>query len=419
MQAGTYAGEMASYPITALSHGLLPRRAGNFIADHLSGVAVRLARRYARYFCGTGKKPGSHSFQTRISLPDIDTRAQKRCKSNDERPEEELAAACEDYQRQLEESKAAYRIEHGRCEGSGEARRLCEQRRQRARLECNYLDDEDILEVEWREGRRQIRYALVDDGAGERVVRTELGAEGHRRSFSRLGPLTTARPCAPSVGSRVVDGASMTPWNDDVSQPVCHSRARAPSVSTLRAAPGHELVVEEIEVTDILECQKSKTVVAALEGERIDERLREMTPQEMCNCAAQGEDLFQIRSVVTGEGETLSRHSSELLGRLFASARQLDAGALGSFAAHAGELAFAQAEFYFDDPKADVDEWLWHMKWKARLRLTHLAPSRWQCPIDGRNTCPSASDGPAAGSAALLRSLRGRLGAAFDEVVAH
>ncbi|MFK7989575.1 MAG: TadE/TadG family type IV pilus assembly protein [Sandaracinaceae bacterium] len=45
-----------------------------------------------------------------------------------------------------------------------------------------------------------------------------------------------------------------------------------------------------------------------------------------------------------------------------------DAGSEFSAMAQTGKVAFAQAEFFYDDDEDDWREWLWHMNWRARLR---------------------------------------------------
>jgi len=35
-------------------------------------------------------------------------------------------------------------------------------------------------------------------------------------------------------------------------------------------------------------------------------------------------------------------------------------------------IGIAQAEYYYDDPENDTDEWMWHMYWRARLRRVRL-----------------------------------------------
>jgi hypothetical protein len=35
-------------------------------------------------------------------------------------------------------------------------------------------------------------------------------------------------------------------------------------------------------------------------------------------------------------------------------------------------IGIAQAEYYYDDPENDINEWMWHMYWRARLRRVRL-----------------------------------------------
>ena len=74
--------------------------------------------------------------------------------------------------------------------------------------------------------------------------------------------------------------------------------------------------------------------------------------------------------------------------------------------AEMGRVGFAQAEFFYDDDEEDWHEWLWHMKWRARLR-------RWRLSATGVGDITSACGG-GAGCGAL-----GEIGGAIEDVVVH
>ncbi|HBQ15938.1 MAG TPA: hypothetical protein DEF51_34015 [Myxococcales bacterium] len=83
-----------------------------------------------------------------------------------------------------------------------------------------------------------------------------------------------------------------------------------------------------------------------------------------------------------------------------------DAGAMYSRLTAAGQIGFAQGEFFYDYPEEDWREWLWHQKWRARLR-------RWRLSATGVGSLSAACGGGAACGAL------GELGSAVDAVVIH
>ncbi|MEC7520275.1 MAG: pilus assembly protein TadG-related protein [Myxococcota bacterium] len=83
-----------------------------------------------------------------------------------------------------------------------------------------------------------------------------------------------------------------------------------------------------------------------------------------------------------------------------------DAGSMYSSLTAAGQVGFAQGEFFYDYPEEDWREWLWHQKWRARLR-------RWRLSATGVGSLSAACGGSSACGAL------GRLGSSIDSVVIH
>lgn len=52
-----------------------------------------------------------------------------------------------------------------------------------------------------------------------------------------------------------------------------------------------------------------------------------------------------------------------------------DEGSTYTALAEMGRVSFAQAEFFYDDSEGEWQEWLWHMKWRARLRRWRIEAS--------------------------------------------
>jgi hypothetical protein len=84
-----------------------------------------------------------------------------------------------------------------------------------------------------------------------------------------------------------------------------------------------------------------------------------------------GDDRFQLRAVMYGS-PPFDRNERRVA---VATWGDRDAGASYASLEELGRISIAQAEYYYHDTDVDRKEWLWNMRWRARLRRTRLPDS--------------------------------------------
>ena len=111
-----------------------------------------------------------------------------------------------------------------------------------------------------------------------------------------------------------------------------------------------------------------------------------------------------MRSLVFGDPEKFTGQADRRI-LVATQGQKVGQSSIGEFAAHSGKIAAAQAEYYFDDATLARSEWLWHMKWKARMRRLSFGRQAYTCPVQD-NCSLSSQPGP---------SLSSVLGAAVEK----
>lgn len=394
-KAGEYAGNMASWPLKALLEPL-GGVVASWISSRLESATKTVAAGYATYYCGGGVMPDLPSLPMKIGLPRLGTDAEKACTSDDKDSD---PAACQEYQEELEQLYETYDKERGQCDnGTDDQDELCESVIKDARSKCEYEKDRKLVKFRWRQATKTYRY-FVDKRGDKEVVSREVVREkddsivyknpdipetGLR--FHNLVGLASPIPCRNKNG---VLHANMGPWNaTDMSKPLCEEQHDAPLLQYLKKRPGQTQEVDVLEVTDVLGCVREEKSSAKMNGQRMDKDVKESVPQEMCSCAAQGEEMFQIRSIVIGDPSELTAAADRRI--LVATlGKKPSEGVLGKLAEYSGMFAAAQAEFYYDGTD-DRSKWLWNMRWKARMRRLYWDRKTWDCPAKEDN-CPGAS----------------------------
>ena len=162
--------------------------------------------------------------------------------------------------------------------------------------------------------------------------------------------------------------------NVDEVQPVCSSEK----------VPEHPLFPEEnelskpvdfVEVTQILGCTKPETkhIDFSLDGNGNQDTpvggdgSDAKSPKRVESAADLGDANFQVRSLILGTVPTgLADRIVEL-----PSLKQAHTDNPLSALEPLGKLSFAQAEYYYDGSESR-DQWMWNMKWRARLRRFRL-----------------------------------------------
>ncbi len=396
VKAGEYTADLIMFPLKAM-FGRLPK--SNWVLDPLKGVVGDASVAYALYYCDLGPKPKAPSHTVRVPIPEVRTNAGQTCNREDTPASSD---ACERYADELEKVKKAYDAEEGVCKHADrEAERLCEVKRRQARTQCDPRKNGLIEKISYRHITR-IRHFRLE---GNRVVEDEptiIDEPRVEKEKVRFGPRAHPIQCRlPGQDLSFAENA-FSEWNFDPAEPLCETKHEVPTKGQFRALGTTTIDIEVKEFTDIIECIEKRTVKGAAPNEQASEQIKKARPQEMCSCAALGESMFQIRSVVFGDAAAMS--AEETRGDEAATGKTAEGGALTTIGAIAGRFSMAQAEYYYDSADADPAEWLWSMNWKARMRRLSFKRPEWDCPAE-KNTCEGATG---AGMQQLSREMRKR-----------
>lgn len=395
-KAGEYAGDMAVFPIAAI----LESFGGDWLADKLSSLADKAATTYAKYYCGDGEMPEPPTIKVDIALPELSSPERIDCEKGG--PPDD---ACEKYAALKQEVAERYDVESTGCP-QNDPDDYCLQNRRRAREQCLPTNRPKVKKTVWVKRDAEHFYRIEGTGDDRRVVKDIRDApdgtkrpDGIQRASGVLMDGKSSKTAA-SIPCRLPGGSfqkagdfgafivtNFTEWEFDPALPLCTEEFDPPSVADFGGNDAMSIIVTE--VADILSCDTKKEVKSPLPEKRLDDEMKNQTPQEMCNCAALGEDMFQIRSVVFGDAkEYTGKSDSRVL--VATLGEQAPSTTIGQIASVVGRMAAAQAEYYFEseDPEvqANPGEWLWHMSWKARMRRLRLSGKAWECPEE-TNTC--------------------------------
>lgn len=419
-EAGELAGKLALLPITAALDELRTLPAGGTVAGAVSSVLKKFARRtgttYAKFYCGNGPKPEPPTHTVDIPHPELRTEHEQRCDDGDEE-------SCMRHAEEIQRVREAYDVSSGTCSlGTQGENERCEMMRRNARTECDPNRTRKMSSVRWREVKKTRTFRVAGEGTRRRVIEDPVEID-HATAVIKTAKTTSIQypiGCYVRAMQTFAPQSPFTDWEHDAAQPLCETKVEAPPISDFR---GDEPISFEVhEYTDILTCFEKKKIKAEVGDMQATAAMKKATPQEMCNCAAQGEEMFQIRSIVLGDPETYTARASKgiLVGSHGASVEESRLSELGELG---GKFAAAQAEYYFDDGSALPAEWLWSMKWKARMRRLSFGRSRWECP-ERTNTCSKEALGrgtQALGEAAQERldGLRRLLGDGSDSLIVH
>lgn len=275
---------------------------------------------------------------------------------------------CAEAQREAAEADAAIHPETGACNRAAEREcgldSLYELRAARAQAACapRAGDDGGFSKFTYQLHRYVRRYAWDDEGW---TVETPIvaGSEVYRLVRTDIRPCGTER-------SRY--GAA---WNGErrrngLIAPIC-THGEAPVGPP--AFGGARREVEHVEVLHVFGCVETVRERQELDGDEGElaaspEAGEKMAPQVIADGTAMGGDDLQIRAVVIGRPPSTT--PAPLLSGLRSEEQRADAGRASPWhaAAQLSRFSFAQAEFYFDDGRAAPEDWLWSMRWKARLR---------------------------------------------------
>jgi len=375
LKAGEYAAAMVMLPIDKIV-GNVP--GSSYVMGPLKNMAETAGETYALYYCGEGPKPKPPSHTMDVPIPVIETAAKVGCQKH------KREADCTKYAEQIEDVQAAYMPLEGVCDsGNTEIDRLCLVRRKQARSQCDPRRNRSLTQVSFRKVNITRHYRL--EGTPKRVVeeakRTQEDGRVLKEKVFAGGQLGFPILCQmPGLGNGGF-ALDYTKWNVDPDKPLCHAEFEKPTVDDFVQSGETRLDRTYVEYTDVLGCLEQQTFTSEVGELQASEAMKKHKPQEMCNCAAQGESMFQIRSIVTGDADVLTADASRRI-VLATGGNATEETFLEGVGGLAGRFAMAQAEFYFDSADADKAEWLWTMNWKARMRRLSFNRKKWQCPLE-------------------------------------
>lgn len=317
------------------------------------------------YLCGDGSgTPPTHTQEYEESYPE--PHGGEVCKTQPE------SHACREIRRDLEDAQP-----HGLNRpggGTGEcASHRCgyydpyETMARKARLDCEPRAESRPSTYNWQEKR--VVADFVWTGAEWRQEhRSVLWEKLHER---RARP-----PCGP-VGFAVINGEI---WNrhsgapdQEEPDPLCMSQVDELEFSEPPETGTRIDNVEFSEATRIFSCTFTRYERHALasEGDSLGAGDSEAkSPHKVEDDVDLGGEAFQIRALAFGEKPGPSEEAKQ--GVLVATnGRKWGAGArgaVGEIGQQLGRFSIAQAEYYLQGPPVPREEWLWSMKWSARLR---------------------------------------------------
>tara|TARA_R110002073_G_scaffold336104_2_gene530358 strand:- start:10647 stop:12455 length:1809 start_codon:yes stop_codon:yes gene_type:complete len=372
LKAGEYAAELVMTPLEAV---LGTGKIVSYAMDPLKEMARTAGEAYALYYCGEGPKPKPPSHTMDVPIPVLQTAAQVGCEKY------KREADCKKYTEELQEVKDAYNATTGTCDsGNTTIDELCKVQRRKARSECDPRRNHLMTHVSYRranvtryyhlEGKRVVEDRAKRTQEGGRVLKEETPGGG------RLGfPILCQMP-----GFDVGLTRDYTKWDFDADEPLCHKNFDKPELKDFEETNETTLSRTHVEFTDVLGCLEERTFTSEVGNAQATPEMKKSKPQEMCNCARQGESMFQIRSLVTGDADSLTGDASKRI-VLATGADPIEESLLEGVGGLLGKFAMAQAEFYFDSADAEPAEWLWTMNWKARMRRLSFNRKKWQCPV--------------------------------------
>lgn len=354
----------------------------------------------ADYYCRGADAPRA-KIEIERTLPQSE--AGRRCEDAQLRLSADLSA-CQEWQRELVERRPE------RASGDClDPRGLCEDNLWLARRTC---DPSDRRLQRFSFARAHVVESLTYTAAGWSTTAYEYSRVEHVNypDFAAAVPAATSgapravttppspapsteRPCTPARSARDARGwsapnvrvrdANASPRDPSTVIPLC-SLGRQEPVSAGRAPPpiGATTTIEYEAIKHVYAC--SIEVERELEvpedwqrPPRTDDDRR--APYRLEDGVTLGDESFQIRGFVAF-GRAPSARTAEGL-RVAAWQRDLGVERWLSLARPLGRFSLAQAEYYYDHDGGEPSaEWLWNMKWRARLVRFTLPERRRQAP---------------------------------------
>lgn len=352
-RAGEAVASLVLWPLERM--GLGP------VAAPLKAAAGTLTGSASMFFCGAGgSNPPGYERRERLFLPR--TTAALACEA-EARSTTGAPASCEEARRELEAaepgSDGSCRPEED-CSERGAYARLAQEARRQCRPRAGFSPSAFVFQRH----TVAIEYTFR---RGRGWVQTDVSRRNARLLEKAIAP------CGPS-------GELGKEWNVEVHRPgrpqeVVPLCAEPHDVPPGEARDGQRATVEHEQVTQLLGCEVLESRRdEPFEGERPLGSNQGREPHRVEGGALLGDERFQLRAVSWGRASEIAAAAEEGVAvAAWGVEAQGDPGvALGAAVLGAGgalgRLSVAQAEFYYDhDGREARSEWLWNMKWTARL----------------------------------------------------
>jgi hypothetical protein len=344
-RAGANVAEIVTWPLADIGMGPA--------AGMIEEAGYSLAKSAPSFFCGEGNgEPPTYTSSRNVTYPESPDAA--KCDGS-----AASSSACERAKYELEEAMPHETT--GNCQGEDCSLKGSYERYAReARSACRPRDGFYPYEYTWQEVDVDVEYTFhAETGwvAGKRY-----------RSSGQLKSKRPVSPCGPH--GEVAKDWKLEPHPEGQLTPLCAEASEPPST---KGYPGEVRSVRHKEVPHLFSCTvKEAKTEEPMKGEKaLGKDGGGKEPHRVLKDAALGENLFQLRSLVWGDD---SDAVAENVVKLATWGKPTNDtwGSLGFDAL--GDIAIAQAEYYYDHDGSEArSEWLWNMKWTARLVRFRMA----------------------------------------------
>lgn len=377
-KAAVNVGDLVAYPFEEFGGAV-----GDLIGGVVSDAIQNLGRSLSGWFCGSGE-PSFEKFTITYDekRPRLASRA--RCQQYRDDPggaydaetHKQICQQAEDEEAESEPDDEGYcrfagdSDEDDRCQHYWESA-------ERARSACNPGADGKLEDYTWQERKMELYYEKQPTG----WVRVLQVVSAERMNGKDV-------PCDedewnPDLGER----------DAELSHPVCSDydadECEQPPAPEIDSETGErrEAAMGETtepchftEVAQVFGCVKpdvqEEFSTEPGEGDRLTEEQKSSraryVPQKVEAEVELGGDDFQLRALVVGQPlSALSRASENVMRVATWNRNQRDIRQIYGQARNWGRFSVAQAEYYYAGEE-EREQWMWHMKWKARLRRFRL-----------------------------------------------
>lgn len=363
-RAGDYVGDVASLAIPPF----LPDDVRNAVGDAIGD----LAKARADWFCGAkGASAPKKTIKEKRPLPVLEVRA--KCEAYSPGDKDYNAEQHKDLCDKAAHAEARWEPNErtGEC-----STRECEERAERARVECKPDAKRDLRNWMYQHGTVNRKWGFKRGRVPAWKPITEEIVEGPFLERPGKKDKQMRPPCGR------VDASVAPEWNEDMhpedkpdeAMPLCAQQPTFPDVPRGDDKDFHEQdIVEVTQVYGCVEVHRREIDVGKItKGDRIDPKSAgDSKAPQVASDPDMGGDGYQLRGIALG---SLPRAAPENVVRV-ASWGQKTGGLLHAVAEKFGRISFAQAEYYYvvEDPEEpDESRWLWNMSWTARLRRFRL-----------------------------------------------